>query len=76
MEKLLTVDQVCELLQVSKSLVYKWVHYGYIPHVKIGKILRFREIDLIGWLKRRSQKGRKNKKLIVDNLIETPLGVL
>ena len=42
MEKLLTVPQVCELLQVSQALVYKWVHYGFVPHIKLGTRVRFR----------------------------------
>ncbi len=58
MEKLLTIDQVSELLQVSKSLVYKWAHYQFVPYMKIGALIRFRESDLIRWLKLREKKGR------------------
>jgi excisionase family DNA binding protein len=58
MEKLLKVEQVADLLQVSPSLVYKWVHYGYIPHVKIGSLLRFREPELTRWLYKKRHKGR------------------
>ncbi|MFH1665461.1 MAG: DNA-binding protein [Candidatus Omnitrophota bacterium] len=43
MEKLLIVNDLCVLLQGKKGLVYKWVHYGYVPHIKIGNVLRFKE---------------------------------
>ena len=45
MEKLLTIKQVSEVLQVSPSLIYKWVHYGFVPHLKLGSLIRFRESD-------------------------------
>jgi len=63
MEKLLTIKQVCELLQVSKSLVYKWVHYGYVPYVKIGTLLRFKESELFRWIKRKEKKGKCRMKI-------------
>ena len=67
MEKLLTIKQVSETLQVSSSLVYKWVHYDYVPYLKIGNILRFRESDLGIWLKNKTKKGRKNVKLNIND---------
>lgn len=63
MEKLLTIQQVSDLLQVSRSLVYKWVHYDFMPYIKLGNLLRFRESDLVGWLKRRSHRGRESFKV-------------
>jgi len=65
MEKLLTIDQVCELLQVSKSLVYKWVHYQFIPHLKIGTKVRFKHSQIENWLKRRERKGRKSLRITI-----------
>ena len=59
MEKLLKVEDVCELLQISKSLVYKWVHYEYIPHCKIGSVVRFCQSEIIRWLKRKEKRVKK-----------------
>ena len=67
MEKLLTISQVAEVLQVSRSLIYKWVHYDFVPHIKIGNVLRFRESELIRWIKRRSQNGRNSQKINIEN---------
>lgn len=65
MEKLLTVPQVCEMLQVSPALVYKWVHYGYVPNIKLGTKVRFRETALEKWIQKRERKGRMAYKISI-----------
>jgi len=65
MEKLLTLQQVCDLLQVKPSLVYKWVHYDFVPYIKLGTKLRFKESTIANWLKRRERKGRSSYKVNV-----------
>ena len=69
MEKLLTINQICESLQVSRSLVYKWVHYDFVPHVKIGTMLRFRESELEKWLKRLEKRGRSIIRIDVGKIL-------
>lgn len=58
MERLLTVKDVAELLQVSKRTIYDWTHVGYIPHYKFPNGVRFKEDQLDKWLKNRLIKGR------------------
>jgi len=50
MEKLLTIDELAKVLSVKKSTIYQWVHMGLIPHIKVGRLLRFREEDIQKWL--------------------------
>jgi excisionase family DNA binding protein len=50
MDKLLTIDELAEVLTVKKSTIYQWVHLGLIPHIKVGRLLRFREEDIQKWL--------------------------
>ena len=57
--KLLKVAEAAELLQVRKSTIYKWAHYGYIPHIKLGSSLRFDKDSLLKWAKNNGTKGRK-----------------
>lgn len=57
MEKLLKVEQVAELLQVSKRTIYDWKHVDYILHYKFKKGVRFRESEIDRWLKIRSVKA-------------------
>ncbi len=60
-EELLTVDQMAELLQVKKSTLYSWTHQGWIPHVKVGRLVRFRREAVEAWLKTREVNGRTSR---------------
>lgn len=48
---LLNIDGLSAYLQIPKATIYGWTHQKKIPHLKIGKALRFdlAEVDL--WLK-------------------------
>jgi excisionase family DNA binding protein len=49
--KLLTVDQVADLLQVPKATLYKWSMHGTGPtSYKVGKYLRFSYSEVLLWL--------------------------
>ncbi len=50
MDKLLTIDELAEVLTVKKSTIYQWVHLGLIPHIKVGRLLRFKERNIQKWL--------------------------
>lgn len=51
---LLTVDQVADLLQISRRAVYRLVSAG-LPHIRLdGRRLRFRERELERWLDARA----------------------
>jgi excisionase family DNA binding protein len=58
MEKLLTVDELSGMLRISKSTIYRWVHYGFVPHVKLGGAVRFDEASVQSWLRKRECRGR------------------
>jgi len=38
------------------------MHTGFIPHIKLGKLVRFRELEVEDWVKQRSRQGRKQAK--------------
>jgi len=63
MQKLLTPKELSELLQIKPSTVYKWVNYEYIPCVRIGSLIRFKEQKVEEWLRKRARKGRKTYKI-------------
>jgi excisionase family DNA binding protein len=52
MKKLLTPDDVCELLTIEKSTLYAWTSKKRIPYRKLGGI-RFDEDEILRWLKLR-----------------------
>jgi len=68
MNKLLTPQEVADLLSVRKSTIYQWTHQGYIPHVKLGKFVRFNQDKVMEWVERRSNTGRINKRIFVKNM--------
>ena len=47
--KYLTIDQVAELLQVTRMTVYNLQNKG-LPFIKIGKNVRFDKDDVIEWM--------------------------
>lgn len=58
MSKLLNTAEIAELLGVKPSTIRKWVHYGYIPYVKLGRAVRFNLKDIEQWLQQRTETGR------------------
>lgn len=59
MEKLLTLQQVAQRLQISETTLYKLARRGKIPAIKVGNQWRFKIEDIDRWLE--SQKISKKK---------------
>jgi len=55
--ELLTLDEVVTWLRVPRSWVYERTRKGQIPHVKLGKYLRFSRQALAEWLGAQSRVG-------------------
>jgi len=64
--KLLNAQEIADHLGVQKSTVYQWTHQGYIPYVKIGKLVRFKTEDVEKWIKKKSSGGRLQRRINVD----------
>jgi len=68
LEQFLTVKDVALLLKVSKSTVYRLVHEGSVPYLKIpGVGLRFKESDIRDFL-----EGYRVSSLVIPQ-VELPL---
>jgi excisionase family DNA binding protein len=65
MDKLLTVTQLAQILNVQRGTIYSWLSRGVnIPHVKIAGTVRFREKAIAEWLLRKEhEKKRRNFEL-------------
>ncbi len=46
----LTTDEVLDYLQVNLRTVYRLIHAGKIPAVRVGRQWRFRKVDIDAWL--------------------------
>ena len=50
--KFLTVAEVAEIMRVSKMTVYRLVHSGELPAVRVGRSFRVREEDANEYLRK------------------------
>ena len=50
-DELLTLDEVAAFLKVPKSWIYERTRRKLIPHVKLGKYLRFSRAALSTWVR-------------------------
>jgi excisionase family DNA binding protein len=56
MSELLTIDEMADRLKVHKSWLYQFTRLkdeDTIPHLKVGKYLRFEEDKVMEWIKER-----------------------
>jgi excisionase family DNA binding protein len=59
-DPLLTADEVAALLQVTKAWVYAETRAKRIPHVPLGRYVRYRRSAVLGWiaaLERQASRG-------------------
>jgi excisionase family DNA binding protein len=54
---LLNVKKVSEWLLVKPSTLYVWAEQGTIPHLKLGRLLRFDSDEIEVWLKNHRREG-------------------
>ena len=57
-DELMKTDEVARWLSISESTVRKWVHYGFIPYIKLGGAVRFSRKDIEAWIQERTETGR------------------
>jgi excisionase family DNA binding protein len=57
--RLLTVAEGAQLLAVRPSWVYDACRRELVPHVRLGKHVRFDEEELRQWLREQQQGGGK-----------------
>lgn len=55
----LSIEEVCELLDLSKQTVYTLTHKKEIPHIKRGAKLLFNRAAIIQWLEDSAQPTQK-----------------
>jgi excisionase family DNA binding protein len=48
--ELLSIAQVCQRLDMGKSWVYRRIHEGEIPSVKLGRTIKIKRADLENYL--------------------------
>lgn len=56
-EALLTREQLCGVLQISQPTLVRHIEAG-MPHIRLGKLTRFRLNDVISWCEERERARR------------------
>ena len=50
-ERLMTMQEVGDLIGVDRSTIYTWKRKGLLPHYKIGKrAVRFKQSEILTWV--------------------------
>ncbi len=65
MERLLTITEIASYLRISPRTIESWVYKGKIPHIKLGRCVRFDVGQIQRWLKARTV-GVMDKQSNVD----------
>lgn len=65
MEKLLTIHQLGELMQVSLKTIYQWIKIDLIQFYKFPKGISFSEAEIQIWPKKRKTQRRMSYKLSI-----------
>jgi len=55
-KELLDTKEAAEFLGIKKSTLYEWIIQRKIPHIKVGRLVKFRRKDLEEWLKKRTKE--------------------
>jgi excisionase family DNA binding protein len=55
-KRFLTVDELSEYLAMPVATLYTWTHQRKIPHIKLGRGLRFDRLEIDKWLESRKVK--------------------
>lgn len=66
MNKLMNPHEMADYLGVKVSTIYQWTHIGFIPHMKLGRFVRFKESDVLKWLDSKNNRGRKSKAIEIE----------
>ncbi len=54
----ITIDEAAALIRVPKSWLYERTRLNTVPHVKLGKYLRFDREELLTWARQFYRDGR------------------
>lgn len=61
MSEIMSLNELCQYLKLTKSTLYKLSERGQIPSSRVGRQLRFRKSRIDAWLsKREKQRMKKN----------------
>jgi excisionase family DNA binding protein len=63
-QEILTVKDICDLLRLHQTTVYKLVRQGKIPSFRVGTDWRFRKDVILRWMAEKSTRARQLRKIL------------
>lgn len=57
-KRLINIDELAEMLSVKKATIYWWIRGNQIPHLKLGRLVRFDPERIDEWLQNKTMKSR------------------
>ena len=57
MKQYLDIAALAERLRIKRSTLYSWAEQGTIPHLKLGRLLRFDPDGIEAWLQNHRREG-------------------
>jgi excisionase family DNA binding protein len=61
LERLITIQELSQIIAIKVPTIYRWVHEEYIPHLKINHLVRFKESEIAEWIEKKNCKGRNTR---------------
>ena len=65
-DRLMTVQEVCELLNVQKNYIYWLTHRKKIPYIKLQGHLRFRQSAIDEWIQMQEIRNADTEEEVQD----------
>lgn len=72
-DRLLTAAELAERLALSTSTILDWFEAGRLPGFKLGRVVRFRESEVLEWLE--AQRVGPDLRPILEEGSSQPAGV-
>lgn len=58
-DQLLSFAEGIAVLRIGRRLGWELVNRGELPHLRIGKLIRFRRASLLAWAESQEKRGRR-----------------
>lgn len=62
-EKLMSLAEVAEYLNLKERTIYQWSQQGKIPSFKLGTVWRYRKEDIDLWIEEQRRNTPRSKKI-------------
>jgi len=60
-DRLLSVDDVCEYLGISRDTAYRWIEEKGLPAYRLGRLWKFKKQEIEEWVKRGADPKMRRK---------------